>query len=99
MEVIEGHKKVLVWDRVSHGTIGTQGGDTNPEAGNKEEFESALGPGWRVWGRKDWHDSDSHLDGEDHCHNSYGKTQEEGQNGQAHIVFGGLARKISNVWE
>ena len=39
---------------------------------------------------KDWHDSDSYLDREDQCYNAYGKTQDEGQNGQAHMVFGGL---------
>lgn len=47
---------------------------------------------------KDWHDLDSHLDREDQGYSAYGKTQEEGQNWQAHIVFGGLFRKISSTW-
>ena len=46
-----GIKRFLYGRGVSHGTIGTQGGDLNPEAGNKEELESALGPGWRVRGK------------------------------------------------
>lgn len=33
---------------------------------------------------------DSHLDRENQCYNAYGKTQDEGPNRQAHIVFGGL---------
>ena len=46
-----GIKRFLYGRGVSHGTIGTHGGDLNPEAGSKEEYESALGPGWRVWGK------------------------------------------------
>lgn len=96
MEVISrtgigGHKKVLVWERGESWDYRNTGWGPKPR-GRKQgrilvsiraRMESAREG-------KDWHGSDSHLDGEDHCHNSYGKTQEEGQNGQAHIVFGGL---------